>query len=67
MELESDGAFVNAEILLKAAQRGCSIKQVPVSHYARTAGDQTGADPRVVLRALQELARFYRQRQGGIA
>ena len=67
IEISSDGAFVNAEILLKAAQRGFSMIQVPVSHFPRSAGDQTGADPKVVLRALRELARFYRQRQDGIA
>ena len=60
MEIESNGAFVNAEILIKSIQRGHSIKQVPVSHFARLAGEQTGADPRVVLRAFKELARFYR-------
>jgi len=61
VRIDSDGAFVNAEILLKACQRGFTIKQVPVSHFARAAGDQTGAHPKVVLRALREMARFYRQ------
>ena len=65
LEISSDGAFVNAEILLKSAQRGHTIKEVAVSHYARHAGEQTGADPKVVFRALRELARFYRQRNAG--
>ena len=60
LEIGSDGAFVNAEILLKASQRGFTIKQVPVSHFARSQGTQTGAHPKVVLRAFVELARFYR-------
>ena len=60
LDIGSDGAFVNAEILLKANQRGFTIKQVPVSHFARTQGTQTGAHPKVVLRAFVELARFYR-------
>jgi glycosyltransferase involved in cell wall biosynthesis len=60
IEIDSDGAFVNAEILLKAKQRGFKFKQVPVSHFARTAGNQTGAQPKVVLRAFVELAKFYR-------
>ncbi len=60
LEIDSDGAFVNAEILLKASQRGATIKQVPVSHFARTVGTQTGAHPKVVLRAFVELAKFYR-------
>ena len=60
LEIDSEGAFVNAEILLKASQRGATIKQVPVSHFARTVGNQTGAHPKVVLRAFVELAKFYR-------
>jgi glycosyltransferase involved in cell wall biosynthesis len=60
LEIDSDGAFVNAEILLKAKLRGFNFKQVPVSHFARTAGNQTGAQPKVVLRAFVELAKFYR-------
>lgn len=60
LPIDSDGAFVNAEILLRAKMRGYTIKQVAVSHYARPAGVQTGAQPRVVLRAFRELARFYR-------
>ena len=60
LAIDSDGAFVNAEILLKASQRGFTIKQVPVSHFARTTGTQTGAHPKVVIRAFVELARFYR-------
>ena len=64
LELTSTGAFVNAEILLKSSQRGFTIKQIPVSHFARPAGEQTGADPKVVLRAIRELARFYRNRNG---
>ena len=60
LEIASDGAFVNAEILLRAKQRGHRIQQVPVTHYARRAGSQTGAHPKVVVRAFLELARFYR-------
>ena len=64
LPIDSDGAFVNAEILLRAKKRGYTIKQVPVSHYARPAGVQTGAQPRVVFRAFRELARFYRHAEG---
>ena len=60
VRIDSRGAFVNAEILLKARGAGFTIKQVPVSHFARQAGHQTGAHPKVVLRAFREMARFYR-------
>jgi len=63
LHIDSQGAFVNAEILLKARLAGFTIKQVPVSHFARQTGNQTGADPKVVLRAFREMARFYRHQK----
>lgn len=65
--IRSEGAFVNAEILVQAQRLGFRIREVPVSHFAREAGDQSGAQPRVVLRALKELARFYREDWGSKA
>lgn len=58
MDLVSSGAMINAEIFWRAAGRGRSLYQVPVSHYPRTSGRQTGGSPRVVLRAFWELARL---------
>lgn len=61
IDLQSIGAFVNTEILLRARQAGFRIHQVPVSHRPRRHGRQSGARPRVVLRALLELVRFRRE------
>ncbi|MFT5440966.1 MAG: glycosyltransferase involved in cell wall biosynthesis [Myxococcota bacterium] len=60
IEIESIGAFVNTEILVRASAAGYRIHQVPVTHHARQHGDQSGAKPRVILRALIELATLYR-------
>jgi len=57
--LRSDGAFVNTELLARARARGWRIRQVPVSHYQRRHGVQTGAHPKVVARAFVELAELY--------
>jgi len=57
--IESIGAFVNTEILARARAAGFRIKQVPVSHHPRRSGTQTGAHPRVILRALVELSALY--------
>ena len=57
--IESIGAFVNTEILARARAAGFRIKQVPVSHHPRRAGTQSGAHPRVILRALIELSALY--------
>jgi glycosyltransferase involved in cell wall biosynthesis len=55
VELWSEGALIDAEMLAKAARRGYRIGQIGVHHYPRTAGTATGASPRVILRAFQEL------------
>ncbi|MAG32524.1 MAG: cell wall biosynthesis glycosyltransferase [Deltaproteobacteria bacterium] len=57
--IESVGAFVNTEILVRARAAGCRIKQVPVSHQRRLSGRQSGAHPRVIVRALIELSQLY--------
>lgn len=56
--IQSVGAFVNTEILVRARAAGFRIKQVPVSHRRRRSGRQSGAHPRVMLRALVELAQL---------
>jgi glycosyltransferase involved in cell wall biosynthesis len=58
MELHSDGALINTEVLVLARQMHARIVEVPVQHYPRTSGKQTGANPRVVLRAFGELLAF---------
>ncbi len=59
--IASLGAFVNTEILVRAAASGHRIHQVPVTHRRRRFGQQSGARPRVILRALVELATLYRE------
>lgn len=55
IELSSAGALIDAEVLARAARKGYSITQKGVHHYPRTAGAQTGASLRVILRAFKEL------------
>lgn len=55
----SVGAFVNTEILVRARSAGFAVHQVAVSHYPRRSGRQTGANPRVVMRAFMELGRLH--------
>jgi glycosyltransferase involved in cell wall biosynthesis len=59
--IASLGAFVNTEILVRAQSLGFRIAQAPVSHRPRRHGSQTGARPRVILRAVVELATLYRE------
>jgi glycosyltransferase involved in cell wall biosynthesis len=55
----SIGAFVNTELLVRALREGFRIHQVPVTHRRRRFGRQTGARPRVIFRAVIELATLY--------
>lgn len=55
IKLSSSGALIDAEILARAARKGYRITQKGVHHYPRTAGVQSGANIRVILRAFKEL------------
>ncbi len=61
LPIDSIGAFVNTEILVRARRAGFTIHQIPVSHRPRRAGRAKGAQPRVILRALVELGMLYRE------
>jgi glycosyltransferase involved in cell wall biosynthesis len=61
IDLESVGAMVNTELMVKLGRSGIGVVEVGVTHYPRTAGEARGADIRVIARALYELVRMYRQ------
>ena len=54
IRISSGGAFFTAELLIKLRFEGRKLAEVGVPHYPRTAGSQTGAKPRVVLRAVRD-------------
>jgi glycosyltransferase involved in cell wall biosynthesis len=58
IRLESGGAFLSAELLVKLRAAGRSIAEVGVPHYPRTAGSASGARPIVVLRAVRDFWRL---------
>ena len=58
IRLESGGAFMSAELLIKLRARGRRLAQVGVPHYPRTAGSPSGANPKVVLRAVRDFWRL---------
>lgn len=58
-KIESEGALVSTELLAKAKKMGYRIGEVGVHHYPRTAGTQTGAKFRVILKAFGELFKLY--------
>ena len=61
LPLVSSGAMISTELLVRLLGDGARLKQLVVRHRPRTAGRQSGNDPRVVLRAFRELATLRRQ------
>jgi glycosyltransferase involved in cell wall biosynthesis len=61
IEMKSRGALIDTEILARARRLGYTIGQIGVHHYPRTAGSQTGANLRVILRAFKELFKLRRE------
>lgn len=55
IEMRSEGALIDAEVLAKAHRAGYTMAQRGVRHYARQAGQQSGSNIRVILRAFREL------------
>jgi hypothetical protein len=60
IDMKSRGALIDTEVLARAKRLGYTIGQVGVHHYPRTAGSQTGANFRVILRAFKELFKLWR-------
>jgi glycosyltransferase involved in cell wall biosynthesis len=56
--MESQGALIATEILARAVRKGYTITQRGVHHYPRTAGQETGGNPRVILRAFKEVIKL---------
>jgi glycosyltransferase involved in cell wall biosynthesis len=53
--LASSGAMISTELLVRSQRNGARVRELGVEHRPRLAGEQSGAAPRVVLRALREL------------
>lgn len=55
LNVKSRGAMFSAELIMRLAVNKNKIHQLPVKHYPRRSGVQTGANPKVILRAFREL------------
>ena len=56
--IASRGATFSLEWLVRAKRAGYRFAELPVTHRPRLAGSQSGANPRVIIRAFRELARL---------
>jgi glycosyltransferase involved in cell wall biosynthesis len=62
LHLTSAGATINAEILAQCFRRGVRIREIPVTHWPRCAGQPTGAALKVIWKAFRELPRMWKYR-----
>lgn len=58
IKMESQGALIDTEILARAVRKGYRVTQKGVRHYPRTAGKQTGGNPKVIVRAMKEVVKL---------
>lgn len=65
IEMHSQGALIDTEILARAKKAGYTFVQKGVHHYPRQAGTQSGANLRVIFRAFIELFKLRKQIQSG--
>lgn len=61
IDLNSSGAMINTELLVRLKLAGARFKEVGVTHRPRAFGKQTGGNPKVILRAFSELLKFRRE------
>lgn len=61
MELRAHGAMISTELMARLAGRNAKVKEVDVGHLPRLAGEQSGANLKVVARAFKELIALYRE------
>ena len=61
IKLKSDGALLSSELLIKARKKGYKITEVPVGHYPRQVGSQTGANFKVIFKAFYDIAALWKE------
>lgn len=59
IELRSEGSLIDAELVVKAKNRGFSIQQIGIDYFPRTRGESHLASFGVVLKILRELVTLY--------
>ena len=57
-EIKARGATFSIEWLVRAKRAGYRFVELPVTHRPRVAGSQSGANPKVIIRAFRELIKF---------
>ena len=59
IELHARGAMISTELMARLTGAGARVREVEVTHLPRLAGEQSGANLKVVARAFRELFTLY--------
>lgn len=59
VNIVSNGAMIDTELLAGAQARGFHIAEEPLTHLPRMAGEATGANLLVIIKAFRDLVRFW--------
>src|SRR3989338_6922451 len=55
---DPSGAFIDAELILKANKIGFKIAQFPVVHYKRKTGIASGSKPKLILNTIKDMIKL---------
>ncbi len=59
VELKSEGSLIDAELIVKAKNRGFAIQQIGLDYFPRIRGESHLSSPRVIFKILVELVKLY--------
>lgn len=59
IELKSEGSLIDAELIVKAKNRGFAIQQIGLDYFPRIRGTSHLSSPRVILKIFAELWKLY--------
>jgi glycosyltransferase involved in cell wall biosynthesis len=59
IELKSEGSLIDAELIVKAKNRGFAIQQIGIDYFPRIRGTSNLSSPAVILKILRELVKLY--------
>ncbi|HTY56530.1 MAG TPA: glycosyltransferase family 2 protein [Candidatus Binataceae bacterium] len=59
LTLRAQGAMISTELMARVTARGARVGEAEVRHMPRVAGEQSGANLKVIMRAFRELGPLY--------